>query len=154
MADLEKLQQLRSKGRISEEEYEAEKKRIAGKVLKKDHAPQAKNGITFILLAWFLGTTGVHNFYVGYYWRGISQLALTLLAWLFMYVPLLFVALWVFLELLFVNRSANGLAFKGNRLVIAGLRIVAVVLLAMAFSYSSLIYNPEMSIGENMEVIG
>ena len=77
------------------------------------------NGIIYIILAFFLGCIGIHNFYVGYWKRGLSQLAL-------------FAALWATLEIFFVNRSANGCLLGGNRLVIWILRATSALVLAWA----------------------
>lgn len=139
MLDADKLQELHNRGIISEQDFVDEKHRLANKILRKEENPQAKSGIIYILLAWFIGTIGLHNFYAGYIWRGVVQMFLTLTSWLFMFVPLLFVAIWVLLELLFVNKSANGLPFTGNRRTIMILRILAIVLLGIAFSYSNFI---------------
>lgn len=152
MADLEKLHKLRSMGRISEEEFEAEKCRLAERKLRQVDIHKTKNGIVFILLAWFLGTLGLHNFYAEYYWRGLFQLALTMVAWMFMFVPLLFVAIWVLLELLFVNRDARGVSFGGSRAAIGFLRILAVLLLGLAFSYNSqMMPEQDLVLNENLE---
>ena len=139
MLDADKLQEMRDHGEMGEEEFVAQKKRLAAKVLRNGEKPQAKNGIIYIILAFFLGALGLHNFYAGYWGRGLSQLCLTLIAPWFLYVPLLFVAVWVLLELLFVGKGANGLPFAGNRVVIVTLRAASVVVLALAFSYTSMV---------------
>ncbi len=61
-------------------------------------------------LALFLGFTGLHRFYLGFYWLGIAQLALTA-------VTVGYGALWGFLEavLLFtgnINKDAKGRPLK------------------------------------------
>ncbi len=141
MLDAEKLQKLQDSGELTEAEMVAQKKRLAAKILRKDERISAKSGITYIILAFFLGTLGLHNFYAGYWGRGLAQLCLSLIAPWFLYIPLLFVAVWVLLELLFVSKSAKGAPFSGNRVIIAALRIAAVVALAMAFSWSSLVID-------------
>ncbi|MBR4105898.1 MAG: TM2 domain-containing protein [Alphaproteobacteria bacterium] len=90
------------------------------------------NGIIYIILAFFLGCIGIHNFYVGYWKRGLSQLALSLVSPYMMFIPLLFAALWATLEIFFVNRSANGCLLGGNRLVIWILRATSALVLAWA----------------------
>ncbi|MEI6269077.1 MAG: TM2 domain-containing protein [Methylococcaceae bacterium] len=61
-------------------------------------------------LALFLGFTGLHRFYLGFYWLGIAQLALTA-------VTVGYGALWGFVEaiLLFaghINKDAKGRPLK------------------------------------------
>lgn len=47
----------------------------------------------FILLGFFLGALGIHNFYAGYSGRGIAQLlTVLLLGWLI--VPIFFIWVW------------------------------------------------------------
>ena len=139
MLDAEKLQKMREDGELTEAEMVAQKKSLAAKILRKEERIPAKSGIVYIVLAFFLGTLGSHNFYAGYWGRGLAQLCLSLIAPWFLYVPLLFVAVWVLLELLFVGKTAKDVPFSGNRAVIAALRIAAVVTLAMAFSWTSLV---------------
>lgn len=136
MLDAEKLKQLKDDGHITEEEYVDEKKRLAALILKRDNPAHAKNGITYIVLAWFLGTLGLHNFYAGYWGRALVQLSLTLVSPWFLYIPLLIVAVWVFGELLFVNNGPHHIPFKGNRKIIMLLRITAVVVFIAVLAYN------------------
>lgn len=139
MLDMEKLKELHDNGSISEQEFIEQKQRLYRRVDRFDgNAPAAKNGIIYILLGWFLGTIGLHNFYAGYIWRGVCQLVLTATSWLFLFIPLLFTALWAFLEVMLVNYGANGLFFKGDRRIIWALRLGAIVWLSAAFYYSNL----------------
>lgn len=139
MLDAEKLKQLKDDGHITEEEYIDEKKRLAAQILKREDPAHAKNGIIYILLGWFLGTLGLHNFYAGYWGRALVQLTLTIVAPWFLYIPLLLVATWVFGEILFVNKGAHHIPFAGNRKIILLLRALAVIVLAAALAYNRLI---------------
>ena len=139
MLDAEKLQEMYDHGDLSEEEFVAQKKRLAAKIMQENRKLPQKNGIVYILLAFFLGSLGLHNFYAGYWGRALSQLCLTLVAPWFLYIPMIFVSIWVLLELLFVGKGANGVPFGGRRSVILGLKAATVVVLALAFSYSSLV---------------
>ncbi len=139
MLNAEQLQQLRDADKIDDATLEKQKKRLADKVLHGLPAPKQKNGVIYVVLAFFLGTTGLHNFYAGYWGRGLAQLCLTLIAPWFLYIPLLFVSVWVLLELLFVSKSAHEIPFGGSRKTIIILRSAAILLLAFSFSYSSLI---------------
>lgn len=129
MLDAQKLQEMKDKHIISEEELVEHKHHLAAKIIGKNKELSHINGIVYIVLAFFLGTLGVHNFYAKYWKRGAIQLFLTLIAQFAMYIPLLFTSLWAELELLFVNRDTKGRIFKGSRKIIWFLRVVSVVVL-------------------------
>ena len=141
MLDVEKLKEAAHKLHMSEEEFIAEKKRLAAKILHLDDKKTPRNGIVYILLAFFFGAIGLHNFYAGYWGRGLSQLCLSLIAPWFLYIPLLFVSIWVLLELLFVNKDPHGKAMKGNRRIINLLRIATIVILTLAFYNTSMVID-------------
>lgn len=61
----------------------------------------------YIILGLFLGLFGIHNFYAGYNGSAVAQLLITLLTgWLLF--PLILVALWVIIELIVNDVSADG----------------------------------------------
>lgn len=69
-----------------------------------------KSRLAFILLGLFVGALGIHNFYAGYTGRGIAQLLITLLiGWLF--VPLIFVGIWILIEIITVTADSDGVKF-------------------------------------------
>ncbi len=141
MLDNDKLQELKDKGQISEAEFEQQKRRLANKILRKEDRISAKSGIVYIILAFFFGAIGVHNFYAKYWKRAFAQLILSLIAPYMLYVPLLFTSFWAMLELLLVNKGPDGVLFKGNRKVIWALRIAAILVLVLAFSSTDMIIN-------------
>ncbi len=141
MIDADKLKELRDTHAISEEEYLEQKKRLAAAVLREGRRAERKNGIVYILLAFFLGAIGIHNFYAGYWGRALSQLCLSVISPWFLFVPLLAVSLWVLVEILFVNRSADGKLFEGSRRIVWWLRIATVAVLALGFSYNGLVVD-------------
>ena len=128
LVDLQKLREMRDNGRISVEEFDNDAEILYQKSMREagDHKV-AKNGALYILLAGFLGVTGIHNFYAGYWGRGLIQLCLSLLSWLFLFLPLIFVVFWLLGEIFFQNKDAAGNRFNGNRSLIAGLRIGTVL---------------------------
>ncbi|MAO45980.1 MAG: hypothetical protein CL823_02410 [Crocinitomicaceae bacterium] len=71
------------------------------------HQPP-KSRITFILLGFFLGGFGVHNFYAGYTGRGIAQLMIFFFGWLLIFIPNLLVTIWIIVEIITVNKDSNG----------------------------------------------
>lgn len=70
----------------------------------------AKSRLIYILLALFLGSLGIHNFYAGYTKHGIIKLVLTLcLSWLV--VPAIAVFVWCIIEIIKVKADAAGTPF-------------------------------------------
>lgn len=70
--------------------------------------PQPKSRIAYILLGLFLGGFGVHNFYAGYGGKGAAQLLISLfIGWLIL--PILVVWIWIIIELITVDKDANGI---------------------------------------------
>lgn len=65
----------------------------------------------YIALGIFLGGLGIHNFYAGYYGRGIGQLALGLLAMVFL-LPALPLLVWVVVELFVIKQDSNRVPFQ------------------------------------------
>jgi TM2 domain-containing membrane protein YozV len=66
----------------------------------------AKSRGVFIILGLFLGLLGIHNFYAGYYRRGVWQIVLTVLLCWTIVVPI-GVAIWVIIELCTVTDDAD-----------------------------------------------
>lgn len=61
-----------------------------------------KSIVAAALFAFFLGGLGIHNFYLGYNGKGITQLLLTLLGWpLFMLGPIV-AGVWAFVEFILI----------------------------------------------------
>lgn len=90
MVSLETLNKLLAEGKISSAEYEEQKRILFRRTLRESgERENPKSGIVYILLAFFLGTLGIHNFYAGFWKRGMLQLFLTLTASLFLYLPLI-----------------------------------------------------------------
>ena len=69
----------------------------------------AKSRMVFILLAVFLGSLGVHNFYAGRNTNGVIQLVITLVG---MFFGLgIGVWVWALIEAFTVTEDANGVPF-------------------------------------------
>ena len=80
------------------------------KVYEWEIAKPRKERSVFLILAFFLGVLGIHNFYAGYISRGLAQLFLTIfLGWLF--VPIIAVWIWVIVEMFTTTKSADGQQF-------------------------------------------
>ncbi len=143
MVNIDELQQLKDKKIISDAEFEMQKRRLAGKLLQKSDGKATKNGIVYIVLAFFFGAIGIHNFYAKYWKRACVQMFISLLSFYMLYIPLLFTSIWAMLELLFVNKSADGVFFGGNRRIIWLLRGLSVLVLVWAFSSNTMIFQDE-----------
>ena len=139
MLDAEKLQELKDRHIISEEELVEQKHRLAAKIMRKGDKIAAKNGIVYIVLAFFFGAIGVHNFYARYWKRGLVQFLLALISPYMLFVPLIFTSFWAMMELLFVNHGPDRILFRGNHRVIWALRILAVLSLVLAYSSADLV---------------
>ena len=83
-----------------------------------------KSGTIYLFLAFFFGFLGVHNFYAGYVWKGIIQLLMTLFSSFLMFIPLLIVFIWVFLEICFVKKDAQNVLFEVNPFLQAAIMIM------------------------------
>lgn len=66
-----------------------------------------KSRLAYILLAFFLGALGVHNFYAGYSGKGVAQLLLTLFLFWTVVVPIA-VWIWIIIEMCTVDTDAYG----------------------------------------------
>ena len=64
-----------------------------------------KQWIVAVLLAFFLGTLGIHNFYLGYTTKGIIQLVLTLT-----FIGLIVSGIWAFIDFIMLLMRAGSFA--------------------------------------------
>ena len=89
-----------------------------GVKVKKDNTssnddPNAKSIMAAGLLGIFLGTFGVHNFYLGYTGKAVAQLLLTLIGWIMCFIGPAVAAVWGLIEGIMIlsgsiNKDANG----------------------------------------------
>ncbi len=128
--NLEELKALRARGILSEEQYKTYYRQMTRRLVsdRKEEA-RSRNGLIYLLLAYFTGVIGLHNFYAGYYKRGGIQLFLTLISFYMFYIPLLITSFWALAEFLFVNHGANGMRFRGSRAAIWLCRLAGMVFL-------------------------
>ena len=69
----------------------------------------AKDRVAYVLLAIFLGSYGIHNFYAGYTTRGLIQLLVSILTCFIGAIPMW---IWAIVEACTVEQDANGVRFK------------------------------------------
>lgn len=67
-----------------------------------------KSRLAYILLAIFLGTLGIHNFYAGYTGKAIAQLLISVLS---LGMLSLVSWIWAIVELCVVTKDAKGVPF-------------------------------------------
>lgn len=77
---------------------------------------RGKNMVVAYLLLLFMGTLGIHRFYLGQTGTGIAQLSLTIVGWFTVWIiigiiPLAIVGVWVIIDLFLVP----GIVEKENR---------------------------------------
>ena len=131
--NLDDLKALLARGIITERQYENCRRLLARKIIRESSRSSGeKSGVIYIVLAFFLGNIGLHNFYAGRYKCGLAQMALTLASFFFCFLTGVVSTLWVLGELLFVNHSANGKPLLGSRGVIWLMRFIALGILASA----------------------
>jgi hypothetical protein len=72
--------------------------------------PNSKSRVAFILLGVFLGWMGIHNFYVGYTGKAVTQLLANLFLFWTVIVPL-GIWIWILVEVITVTHDAQGRPF-------------------------------------------
>lgn len=92
-----------------------------------------RNRILYVLLAFFLGCFGIHNFYAGRLASGLIQLLLTLFS---CGLGALLVVFWVIGDILFVTSDGEGRKMEGSRIVstIFALLLLGLSVLFLLFS--------------------
>jgi TM2 domain-containing membrane protein YozV len=68
-----------------------------------------KDRIAYVLLAVFLGSLGIHNFFAGYKKNAVIQLVITLVSCGFAALP---IWIWAIVEACTVTKDADGVDFK------------------------------------------
>lgn len=85
----------------------AEREQVPGESVAPRVVKQAKSRGVYVILGLFLGCLGIHNFYAGYFGRGVCQLLIVLIFGWFV-IGLVVVAIWVLVELFVVTEDAAG----------------------------------------------
>ena len=132
--DLQKLAELKDKGLVTEEEFEKNKQALLSRSLPQQEAvaDSPKSRTVYALLGFFLGFTGIHNFYLGRKVQGFFQFFWIFLIILGMIAPdggsfeqiisaflglyliayMISLPFWVGLNLLLTNRDGKGRLMK------------------------------------------
>ena len=87
-------------------------KLTAGGVVSGD----SKSKLVARLLAIFVGTFGIHNFYLGYMNKGIIQLVVSVVGIFLCGLPTVGIAIWALVEGIFILTGKINVDAKGNML--------------------------------------
>ncbi|MCD4548872.1 MULTISPECIES: TM2 domain-containing protein [unclassified Schaalia] len=77
---------------------------------------QPKSMIAAALLAFFLGTFGIHNFYLGYTGKGIAQLLITVLT---LGLGAVITGIWAFVEFILILLRSGSYAHDARGIPLA-----------------------------------
>lgn len=77
----------------------------------------SKSKVCAGLLALFVGSLGVHNFYLGYTSKGVAQLLLTLVGWVLCGLGPIIASVWAFVEAIMILTGSINKDADGNELV-------------------------------------
>lgn len=75
-----------------------------------------KSKVAAILLAFFLGGIGIHNFYLGNKGKAIAQLLLGTVGWVIIFGPVI-AGIWAFIEFIMLIAGGIKTDAQGNALV-------------------------------------
>ena len=154
--DLIKLNELREKNILTREEFEEQKAKLLGtsgqtdkegglssqsagnttdKGSKADKAclnteEKTVNRVMYIILGIFFGLFGIHNFYAGYKGRGIAKILLSILI-----VPILFVELWVLIELVATKTDGKGRLMEESATPVRILPIIFLIIYSLSLFF-------------------
>lgn len=130
--DLEQLAALQKKGILTKKEFEEQKKALLAAQVEASDTVGRKQQIIYVLLAFFLGAFGIHNFYAGYKGRAITQLVLSILSPFTLFLSLIFVDIWVIVNIFRINKDASGRDFipsRGVQLALGWVKIIFDILI-------------------------
>ncbi len=131
--ELEKLDALRQKGVLTREEFDVQKKALLAAQIGAVGSSGQKQQLIYVLLAFFLGALGIHNFYAGYKGRGVTQLLLTVFSPLTLFLSLICVEIWVIINIFRIKKDAAGEDFLPSRGVQLALGWIKIVFDILAF---------------------
>lgn len=97
-------------------------------VVQQGPAPVPKSRTVYVILAFFFGGLGIHNFYAGRTGCGIAQLLISLLSCGFLSG---IVWIWVLIEMFVVTRDGKGVPMRGGALLLAVILVIVWLILAI-----------------------
>lgn len=107
--DLQKLNDLKNQGIISQEDFDKKKADILNNLTPQP--TEGKSQAIYCVLALFTGCLGIHNFYAGRWKRGLTQLLLTLFSIFTLFLSLIIVEIWVIVNVFAIHTDGQGKEF-------------------------------------------
>ncbi len=108
---LEKLNNLKERGLLTKAEFDVQKKAMIGDTTSQN---PPKQQLIYVLLAFFVGNIGIHNFYARRKKSAIAQLLMTFPG-CFLLVPMIIAWYWVVIEIFVVKKDGSGRLFKPSK---------------------------------------
>ncbi len=109
--DLEELHNLKEKGIISEQEFDEKKAALLENTVSENETGE-KDQTVYCVLALFLGSFGIHNFYAGRWKSGLAQLLLTIPG--FILCLNLVSSIWSTINIFITHTDGKGKEFDPN----------------------------------------
>ena len=103
---LVELENLKNQGMLTEEEFQAQKDAVQS---NNADSYEPKSQTVYVVLAFFFGLLGVHNFYIGRWKRGLAQLFLTLFT---LFIGSIITYLWVIINIFAMKTDGQGRLMK------------------------------------------
>ena len=107
--DLQKLNELKNQGIISQEDFDKKKADILNNLTPQP--TEGKSQAIYCVLALFTGCLGIHNFYAGRWKRGLAQLLLTLFSVFTLFLSLIIIEIWVIVNVFAIHTDGQGREF-------------------------------------------
>ena len=145
--EIEKLARLKKKGVITEEEFKQQKEALLSQEIPTEDY-SAKSMTVYLLLAFFLGIYGVHQFYVGRIKRGIFMSVLSVLplilgmalpglagalSFLFLGFWYIIAFIWVFVSICATKTDSSGKLMKPNPVLRTVFIVIEVITFLLGF---------------------
>ena len=142
--ELEKLAALKEKGLLTEKEFNEKKKAIlAGNTQDEKAKPASeqspKSTTAYVVLAFFLGCFGVHNYYIGRWKQATAQLLLTIFSPFTLFASLLANVIWIACNIFSTKTDGKHRVMPENNVLRVVLGIVSL--------FFSLVFLATCSIG-------
>lgn len=144
LKELEKLAALKEKGLLTEKEFNEQKKAILAGDSQVENAQASaelspKSTTAYVVLAFFFGCLGVHNYYIGRWKQATAQLLLTILSPFTLFAALLANVIWVACNIFSTKTDGKKRVMPENNVLRVVLGIVSL--------FFSLIFIATCSIG-------
>lgn len=128
--EINKLYDLKIKGLITDDEFEKTKQKILNPAQQTFNQPSEttpvynqKSRVVYLILAFFFGMLGIHNFYAGRTGHAIAQLLITLLLW-WIFIPLIVVWIWIIVDMCTIKTDGENKPMQPTSTIVVALIII------------------------------